>query len=230
MWLAVVAALALGLIFASPQLAWTALYRLAHPFGDREWPRQTHLDITAPSRIARGEVFEVHGRIRGIVPERAHLQFRIANGPPIEQDYEIQRADGSEEGTLTARLEASLVQHHFRFQVRANDAVSAWHEVAVLPPPQFVPLAGRPSPQIRLRFPDYTALPAGDLPDGTSSMEAAAGTQIRLRAAVDRPLVRAWLEYPSELEPALTLAAFVHPLGVAQPLGILKLAAAGPKT
>src|SRR5207302_8071640 len=70
---------------------------------------------------------------------------------------------------------------------------------------------------------------AVELPDGTSTMEAAAGTEIRLRAAVDRPLVRAWLEYPWELEPALTLAALVNPLGAAQPTGALELAAAGLK-
>ncbi len=92
-----------------------------------------------------------------------------------------------------------------------------------------MPLAGRPSPQIRLRFPDYTDLRAVDLPDGTSSIEAAAGTEICLRAAVDRPLASAWLEYPSELEPVLSVAAFVNLLGAAQPTGALELAGAALK-
>ncbi|HLJ95819.1 MAG TPA: hypothetical protein VKU02_21765 [Gemmataceae bacterium] len=224
--LAGVSALAVGLILAYPQLAWTALYRLAHPFGGREWPRQTQLEITAGSRVAQGEVFEIRGRIRGLIPERARIVFRFEHGPPLEQDYEIQRVDGSQEGELLARLEASRVHHPFRFQARANDAVSSWYEVAVFPPPQLVPLAGRPSPQIHLHFPDYTDLHAVDLPDGTSSIEAAAGTAVHLRAAANRPLVRAWLEVPPELEPALTMAAFLQPLGAPRPAGALEWAAA----
>src|SRR5260370_29374349 len=77
--LAVVTALALALILIHPQLAWTALYRLAHPFGDLEWPSQTQVDIAAPARVAQGEVFEIHGRIRGIIPERARVVFRFEN-------------------------------------------------------------------------------------------------------------------------------------------------------
>jgi hypothetical protein len=224
--LAVAAGLTLAFTLAVPQLAWTAFLRLAHPFGDYEWPRQTRLEITAPSRVAQGAVFEIQGRVRGSIPERARVAFHFENMPSLEQDYEIRHADGSAEGLLSARLEASRVQRHFRFQVRANDAVSAWHAVEVLPPPQLVPLAGRPSPQIALRFPDYTGLPAIDLPDGASSIEAAAGTQICMRAAVDRPLVRAWLEFPAELEPALTTAAVLGALGAGQPSGVFELAAA----
>lgn len=224
--LAVVATLALALTLLSPAMAWTALVRLAHPFGGPEWPRQTRLEIRAPSRVARGEAFEIHGRIQGIVPQRARVAFRFDNGPPLQQEYAIQRADGSEEGTVTVRLEADRVQQPFRFQVEANDAVCPWREVNVLPPPQLVPLAGRPSPQIHLEFPPYTGFPAADLPDGTSNLEAPAGTRVQLRAAVDRPLVRAWLEYPAELESTLSLAAFLNPLTVAQPMGALELAGA----
>lgn len=225
--LAACAGIALLLTLVQPQLASTAFLRLAHPFGDHDWPRQTRLEVRAPSRLARGEAFELRGRVLGVVPDRARVQFRFDNGPPLEQEYGISREDGLEEGILAARLEADRVQHNFRFQVRANDAVTSWYEVAVLPPPQLVPLAGRPSPQIHLRFPDYLDVPAVDLPDGTSSIEAPAGTRVRLRAAVDRPLRRAWLEYPSEAEPILRLAAFLNPRSLAVPSGALEMAATG---
>jgi hypothetical protein len=224
--LALATIFASALILAHPRLAWTAFFRLTDPFGGHEWPRQTLLEINAPSRVARGEAFEIHGRVRGLIPERAHVEFRFQNAASLVQEYSIGRPDSSEEGRLTVRLEAARVQHNFRFQVRASDAVSGWHEVAVFPPPQLVPLAGRPSPQIQLHFPKYTDLPAVELPDGTSIIEAAAGTQVHLRAAADRALVRAWLEYPVELEPALTLAAFLNPLAVSQPTGALELAGA----
>jgi hypothetical protein len=227
--LAVIAALALALTLSHPPLAWTAFFRLAHPFGGHEWPRQTRLEVNAPSRVAQGEAFEIHSRLQGFIPERARVEFRFHHAPPLEQDYEIGRENGGAEGVLTARLEAGRVQRDFRFQVRANDAVSVWQAVTVLPPPQLVPLAGRPSPQVWLRFPEYTGLPAVELPDGTSSIEAAAGTHVRLRAAVDRPLVRAWLEYPSELERPLTLVAFLNALGIIHPSVLFELGAAYQK-
>src|SRR5262249_57682300 len=80
-------------------------------------------------------------------------------------------------GTLVARRER--VERDFRFQIRANDAVSDWYEVTVLPPPVLVPLDGRPSPQVRLDYPNYTGLTPYDLPDGSGNIEAVAGTPVR---------------------------------------------------
>ncbi len=88
------------------------------------------------------------------------------------------------------------MQHNLKFQVRANDAVSVWQDVTVLPPPQLAPLGGRASPQIDLVFPEYTDQPVAHLPDGSVNIEAIAGTTVHLTAAADRPLAKAWLEYP----------------------------------
>src|SRR5205823_2343323 len=81
-------------------------------------------------------------------------------------------------------------------------------------------LDGRPSPQIHLEYPAYTDLAPADAPDGASSIEAVAGTHVTLRAATDRPLARAWLEFPGELNVPLTLAAHLNPLGGSDPLGL----------
>ena len=193
-------------------------------------PGKLRLEIHAPSRVAQGAVFEIQGRVQGIIPERAHVDFRFENGPALEQDYEIQHADGSTEGILTARLEAGRVQRHFRFQVRANDAVSAWQSVAVLPPPQLVPFAGRPSPQVWLHFPVYIGLPAIDLPDGTSTIEAAAGTQIRLarcrRSAAGPCLARV----PLGIGAGSDCCRSSHALGTGQPTGVFVLAGARQKS
>src|SRR5207253_1010479 len=99
-------------------------------------------------------------------------------------------------GLFTARLER--VERSFRFQVHAHDAVSDWHAVSVLPPPVLVPLDGRPTPQVRLIYPTYTDLPDQDLPDGSGNIEAVLGTRATLRAATDRPVVKAWIEYRPE--------------------------------
>jgi hypothetical protein len=194
--------LVLVLALAYPQPSWTALLRFADPFGGHDWPLQTQLSVQARDRIARGELFEIRASVSGVIPERAIVAFRFTGGTPFEQGYAIGR-DGPA-GSFVARMEAGRIQHDFDFQVRANDATVGWSHVEVLPPPQLVPLDGRPSPQVHVRPPAYTDVPEQDLPDGTSSIEAAAGTQVRVRAAVDRPIVRAWLEYPGDLQPLLS--------------------------
>jgi hypothetical protein len=207
------AALAVALSVIYPEAAWTAFLRLADPFGGHDWPRQTQLEIEARTRVARGAAFEVRGTITGVIPERATIEYRFDQDPPLVDAYELRRADDASSGTLVARLEGGRVRHDFRFQVRANDAVSPWYDVQVLPPPQLVPLAGKPSPQIRLIYPRYTDLAAAELPSGTMTLEAPAGTQILLRGATDRPIARAWLEYPQELTGPMKVAAFLATLG-----------------
>jgi hypothetical protein len=214
--LAATVALAAALALPAPESARIALHRLAEPFGGAEWPRQTQVAIEFRPRAPRGEPFEVGVQLAGIVPERAIVEYRLDGGPPLQEVYDVRTPDGAAAARFTARLEASRVQRDFRFRVRANDGDSGWHDVAVLPPPQLVALNGRPSPQAHLRYPAYTDLAEQDAPDGASSLDAVCGTHVTLRAAADRPLTRAWLEYPPELTPALSLAAGLGRLGAVQ--------------
>jgi hypothetical protein len=215
-------AVALALLF--PAQAGTALLRLADPFGRHDWPRQTQLTLEARSRAARGEAFTIQGRVRGLIPVKATIAYQFDGTIPVEQVCDITCTEDS--GHFTARLDPARVQHNFRFQVRANDALSGWKEVEVLPPPQLVPLDGRASPQIHVCPPEYTALPALNLPDGTSTFEVVAGSTVSVRAAVDRPVVRAWLEYPLELEPIIGIASELSALGTLPPTRALELAGA----
>lgn len=218
-------ALALAVCMAWPQLAWTGLRRLASPFGGHEWPKQTHLDVASKTRIARGEAFAIRGTVKGFIPERATVEYRFEGAPALEQAYEVTHADPAT-GSLLARLDPARVQRNFRYQVRANDASSEWIDVVVLPPPQLTQLNGQPSPQVEVSFPGYTDLPAQKLPDGATSLEVAAGAHIRLRAAVDRPVVKAWLEYPQDqLEPVAAAASLVN-ITVPNLNGVLQLSAA----
>src|SRR5207248_10504445 len=101
-----------------------------------------------------------------------------------------------------------------------------WFDVAVEPPPVLVPLDGRPSPQVRLLFPAYTDRPTQDLPDGTGNVEAVVGTAVAFRAAADRPLARAWVEYRPE-QPAAPHAAWLGVFGARHAAGAAALAAVG---
>jgi hypothetical protein len=219
-------AIALAIVLAYPGAAWTALLRLAGPFGTMQWPPQTELAVAARTRLAQGEPFEIRGSLHGVIPETATVRFWFEGQAPTEQTWRIAPLPGEPNaGLLLARLEGERVRKNFRFQVVANDAVFGWQAVTVLPPPRLVPLDGRPSPQVRLYYPAYTDLPPLDLPDGTGNVEAVLGTEVRLRAAADRP-VRAWIEYRPD-DPQLRLSAALASLGAGQAADALALAAAG---
>jgi hypothetical protein len=229
------AGLLAGLLLAlHPATALTALLRLANPFGGPDWPHQTLLDLDPPpSRIGKNDAFEVRGRLRGVVPEKAQIVFQLDGLPQLEQVCDIARGeDGT--GTLLFRLDPDRVDRNFTFQVRANDAISPRYAVAVLPPPVLVKLNGRDSPQVGLDFPAYTDLRPADLPDGSGNVEAVAGTRVRFRAAADRPLARAWIEYRPDPQPAdhnlpcpAAVAAALGPLGGRSPAEVLALTAGG---
>jgi hypothetical protein len=225
--MAVACAAAVAAVLLWPQLAFTALARLLAPFSAKDWPSQTQLDMAAPrDRIGRNELFEVKGTVRGIVPETANVIFKIDNGQQVEHTYEI--APGPEQGTglLTVRLEPGRAKNSFSFEVRANDAVYRSKIIRVSPPPLLTMLDGRPSPQVHLDFPPYTDLPPQDLPDGSGNIDAVAGTIVTLRAAADRPLQRAWIEFLPEAQHT-SLAAFLGPLGSGRSAQVWPLTAGG---
>lgn len=199
------AALTAALIALSPALAATAFLRLAHPFGGIEWPKKTQLEIDEPRlRIGRNEAFEVRGAVRGVIPPQAVVVFRFEGFPNLDHHCDIQ-TDESGIGRLHTSLPAGRAERNFRFQVKANDAVSPEYAVEVLPPPSLVALDSKPSPQLKLFFPRYTGLPSPEtLSPGMGNVDAVAGTSIRLRARVDRPLRRAWIEYQPE-EPSVVV-------------------------
>jgi len=197
--------LALALMLLSPALAGTAFLRLTNPFGDIDWPKKTQLEIEQPRpRIGRNEAFEVRGKVRGEIPPQAVIVFRFEGFPNLEHHCDI-KTDESGVGRLATKLEAGRVQRTFWFQVKANDAISPGYRVEVLPPPTLVALDSKPSPQLQLFYPAYTGLPSPDvLSPGTGNIDAVIGTAVRLRARVDRPLKRAWIEYQPE-EPSFVL-------------------------
>jgi hypothetical protein len=215
------------LVFCFPGPAYSALGRLLNPFNNRDLPPQTVLELDAPrDRIGRNEAFEIHGRVTGVVPPKAFVAVRIDGFPSTEYSTDIAR-DGDKSGTLSLRLEPGKVQRNFRFQVRANDAVSREYEVKVLPPPVLTALGKAPSPQVQLYFPPYTGLPSPQTQTpGVGSVDAVVGTAVVLRAAADRRLGAAWVEYQPEPKAVLP-AACAGPLGARDLASLLSLSAAG---
>jgi hypothetical protein len=179
-----------------PSLTATALARLTDPFGGHAWPRATVLELDKPrERIGRNEAFEVRGRLRGVIPDKAVVIYRVDGGGRVEYECQVNKGADPNTGSLAVQFPAGKMPRSFRFQVKANDAISPWYRVEVAPPPTLALLDGRPTPQVRLFFPRYTELEPQSLADGTANVNAVAGTLVTLRAAANVPLRSAWIEY-----------------------------------
>jgi len=218
-----VAALIAGLgaahfVYHYPELSMTALCRLADPFGNHTW---TQIDIgSPPSRIARGQMFIINGKVTGVMPAQAKLEVegvvRVDLTLPIKQ----------ETGEFITHLYKTQERlGKFRFRITANDASfparGGWHEIQVMAPPDLVPLDGLPSPQIELDYPEYTDLPSPKkLSAGQGHIDAVAGTEVHWRAAVDRPVSEAWVELQTENR-MHKLALQLNPILQMQPLDFL---------
>ncbi len=205
------------LIVLAPSLAATALARLANPFGEVEWPRKTRIELdTVVKRIGRNREYRLRGTVHGVVPSTVMAELFYEGFPMQRRTFPVR--PGEHGDSFVMHLKPEEVQRNFRFRILANDAVTKEFAVEVLPLPVLALLDGKPSPQVRLDFPRYTDLPSPQfLTPGTGNVEAVTGTIVTYRAAVDRPLRRAWIEYQPEVR-EVPLAALVAPLGLTMPL------------
>lgn len=209
-------AAAVGLTVMFPLLAGTAAARLAHPFGAIDWPKKTRFDLDkVVQRIGRNREYRLRGKLLGVIPRDVTAEVTNEGFPTQRKTFIVH----PEEHTFTLHLKPEEIQRNFRFRLYANDAATPEFAVEVLPLPILAALDGKPSPQIEVRPPAYTDQPPSRLPPGQGNLEVVAGTVVRFRAAADRPLKRAWIEYQPEqpgTNPAACLAAFASqdPLGV----------------
>lgn len=222
-------AVAVVLLILSPALAGTAILRLADPFGAHGWPTQTRLFLDEPkTRIGRGEAYQVTARVVGVIPADASLELSFKDFPASTKKFRITPED-DKSGSLLIHLKPDEVQRSFRFRIFVNDAETPSYAVEVLPPPVLVSLDGQPSPQLTLHFPAYTDLPSPQaLPPGNGNIDAVFGTSIELRAAADRPLRKAWIEYIPDL-PETATALMLGPLSATNPVSAC-LSAAGSES
>jgi len=217
---------------------WTALVRLADPFGAHPWPSKTRIELLAPqavpARMPKGDAFELRFAVRGELPDRASVHFHIAGGDSFEEIYPLAPVDFNTPSSVpagmlakdgpvavvAARFDPSRFASNFQFRIVVNDADSGLLKVEVLPPPRLVPLNGRASPQIHVTPPRYTGLNELDLPDGAAVIEVPLGTAIALRAASDAKLQSATLAYLGDRS-AFESAAHATPIGHLNPFAAL---------
>ncbi len=238
--LAMLAALAVVGHFAwhYPDLSETALLRLAEPFGEHTWTRIQLDDV--PTRIAVGQPFPLTGSVEGIVPQQVRFEiegFNLRADKDSKGEFEkrsekivpLKIDPQTHSGRISTALDMTQHKGKFRFRVLGNDGRfpvnQAWHEVEVVPPPTFVDLRGRPSPQVTLFPPEYTDLPSPQpLSPGTRHLEFVLGTSVDFQAAVDRRLTAAWIDL-KPLDPQLRMAPLLGVFGQPQPLEAASLLA-----
>lgn len=215
--LALVIALAAAAHFRyhEPDLTRTAVLRLIDPFGQHPW---TRIDVPdAATRIAVGQPFRLKAVVEGVVPPGVKIEVQAKN--PFSKKFEtrpeillpIKLDSGRRSGVAATPLDVTSKPLEFRYRIVAGDgsfpARSQWHTVEVSQPPSFVELDGLPSPQIALHYPKYTGLASpAQLSPGTRHLDMIQGTEVDLKAAVDRPLKSATIEL-KPLEASLRLAS-----------------------
>lgn len=221
--LAVLLALATGATAAAaaavvPHLAAVAVARLATPFAAVDWPKKTLIALDPVTRrIGRNKEYRVTGTLSGVVPPEGMLELRHEGFPPQRRTFAVQ----PDAHTFAVHLKPDEVQRSFAFRVHAGDATTDEIAVEVLPLPTLVPLDGRPSPQVRVDVPRYTDLITPQiLSPGVGNVEAIAGSVVTVRAAADRPLRRAWVEFQPDTQ-GVVQAALLAPLGLPHPLAAL---------
>ena len=198
--------------FSVPDLARTAFLRLTDPFGQHSWTRLAMGEN--PTRIAMRQPYTIRGQVSGILPSQIRIELEGAGQSekiiPLKLDRETKAT------SFAAPLDMAQQRTSFKFRVWANDGVypsrHGWHEVEVLPPPELANLDGLPSPHIELRFPKYTDRPWEKLSPGKKDLEFVAGTQVTLKAATNRPIVKAWIDYKPE-NSSTTTAVYLGTIG-----------------
>ncbi len=222
-----VIAVTVPLVLVNSGRAGTALVRLADPFSVHAWPTKTRVEIltpeSLPTRMPRGEPFNLKFAVRGVIKERAIVTVRITGGEEFHEEYPL--AVGNDPkfpsaAVVAARIDAARLPSSFTFKIVANDFNSDWQQVEVVPPPRLIPLGNRPSPQFNVTPPAYTGLPTLDLPDGATVLEIPVGTAVRMRAATDVPLASAALVFTGD-KTVVTQATGLSHLGQLNPLAAI---------
>jgi len=216
---AAIIAVSVPLALADVERATVGLVRLADPFNPHAWPTKTRVAILIPeelpTRMPKGDPFNLKFVVRGVIKDRATVTVRIAGGEEFEEQYPL--AVGNDPkfpgaAVVTARIEAARIPASFTFKIASNDFDSEWQRVDVVPPPRLVPIpgpgGGRPSPQFHVTPPEYTGLPSLDLPDGASVIEIPVGTVVSVRATTDVRLASAALVFTGDRTSITNVAGF----------------------
>jgi hypothetical protein len=172
------AVVALAVAFFDLPAAGTALLRLAAPWGNTQWPRQSHLAFVTPARrLAAGQTFEVELKdaLGARLPEDVFIQYRPRDSSAAAESSERMRLLND---VMVASRE-NVVQPFSYRAVGGDDFSMDWIDLDVVEPPTIEDLA------VRLRFPEYTGWP----PEAAQPhLRALVGTRVELQGRTNKPV------------------------------------------
>jgi hypothetical protein len=225
-WLALLAlAVVLPLVLLNAGRAGLAVARFADPFGTHPWPKESTITILEPAelpaRVAKGDAVTIRFAVRGVIPPQAELRLKFGDHAESAEPVVLAAEEGSTDTITDVVLDPGRATKDFAFRVTAHDADTGWQQVVVAPPPRLVPWDDRPSPLVHVTYPAYTGLSAADMPDGAAVVEVVAGTRIDLRAATDKPIIRAVLRPLADPAPYQSAAAIAPLAALANPFAAM---------
>ncbi len=92
----------------APSLAATALARLANPFGDVNWPKQTRLELdNVVKRIGRNKEYRLRGLVSGVVPKEVTAELFFQSFPMQRRTFPVRKSEGD---TFVMHLKPEEVQ------------------------------------------------------------------------------------------------------------------------
>ncbi|HVW03335.1 MAG TPA: DUF4175 family protein, partial [Planctomycetaceae bacterium] len=174
----------------------TALQRLMFPFSGPAWPKATSLqlvqgnltpltgNIEKPLRVSRGETLElyvINANNRNRLPTKVHFESRVPGGKVTSET--LPRATLRNDEGITYEAAAITLNAKGPLEFRAvggDDHDMPWYAIDVVPPPVIEEIEATVTP------PEYTHQSPIRLPKGTGHVEGLIGTEVSLRARVNK--------------------------------------------
>jgi hypothetical protein len=173
-----------------PTSAWTAITRLANPFGPTEWPKRTQITaLDYLQQMAKGDPFTVRAVVKGVIPERMTIEYRFADGQQVPASAMMPAPTASKDGEqpssdAPAEFVATLdgTSQPFEFAVKGGDADTGWLAVVVVPAPDVTRL------DVTVTPPEYSLLSPSTLPEGKGHVKGIVGSKVVLSAESNKPI------------------------------------------
>lgn len=161
----------------NPSAAALAISRLAIPWQDRPWPRRHELEfVKPPARLAAGDDFEVELLDRrGTLPDAVQIVLRHDTRQGTRTETHEMKRLGER---MVFRLDNVVRPLSYR-AVGGDDDTMPWTNLEIVEPPKVVELT------VEVLAPAYAAVP---MREEGRVVKALAGSQLRIRGRLDKPI------------------------------------------
>lgn len=154
------------------------LARMARPYSDVEWPRQTTLTLPGReriSRIAKGDDVAIDVACEGRAPSRVTLHYRFGSAARGKR-----RMKKTGDGMFRAHFAA--VTEAFSFYLEGGDHVTGQYRIEVIDRPRVETI------DVAYEFPKYTGLAGYKQTSGQGAVTGVVGTKVSIVGRTNKPI------------------------------------------